>query len=837
MKNALKRALYAWLGFSLFFFLFDPLPVFCLFFLNGALALTLFYSKSHRSLFSSVLGLVLSAIAAFVCVGLLRGYPVRPPQGFEGPLGLLAAGLGLALLYFSRFSPAGSQCPQPPLFREQQYDLERLRQYAFQFPLLGVNARWGNGKSFLWAKLCADPEIRKKFEVVQVDLLTVDLDSVELILIDELEKLLERHGIRPQSSRRLKALLSQNSWLQWTGGLLTGASDGLAASFDLLRQDLARMDKQVLIGFEDIDRIEDAEKIKKIFAIAEKLSCEQIHLLFQYNADLLTSKGDGLDQDYLEKYLPHTVSLTPISFQSLVHSLWKLLELESLPLEEDKVKYIGAFHPSAEPINRICGLNLQIRIPVEELVSIRKVRDYLLELKEMISQNEEFSQKDNAKIAAYGLFLKHFFPDDYSLLKIGESPLDTFFFQDGEQRWTLPGLLKQYQHTARETAEESQTRREKLQHLLEFSEAKGCSPDSRQNSRRLALLMLLGYNFSFSSARSAEVFTPEQRMEEKNRKIDHLIWNLIANGGPELTDAENDVDYLENTVLSLPPDKQPEAWKKFLDDRYHGNFPKNNRTVECFGDGPFVGSFRAMQLTGSAARIQSRFLSLFFRLYPKYRPKKCISLELLDCLVCCDLTRTQDFFAILKFFNSLSVAGSPADTPVYRTFFTRYLGAICAQGYCRRANQWMFELPLPAVAPTIPSLRDHFSQKDAESLTMAALGQLKELHRELSQQKDRPEPPYCLDYVQREYDLLIGFVEKNRELLSALGFLPKSRFNVQSSVSSGGTPHQEEVDRLKALRQEQPELFDQEAQRSYESGKLYLYELEELFSDHSTTLV
>ena len=45
------------------------------------------------------------------------------------------------------------------------------------------------------------------------------------------------------------------------------------------------------------------------------------------------------------------------------------------------------------------------------------------------------------------------------------------------------------------------------------------------------------------------------------------------------------------------------------------------------------------------------------------------------------------------------------------------------------------------------------------------------------------------------------------------------------------------MDRLKAFRQEQPELFEQEAQKSYEEGKLYLYELEELFSGQSTAFV
>lgn len=164
--------------------------------------MSLFYFKSHRSLFSSVLRLVLSAIAALSVWGCCGAIPsVRPRVvrnrwvfgGSSGASGVPALFAHLRMLTEPSPMSAGRAVPGT--------EIRSGPAAAVCFPIsaAGVNARWGNGKSFLWARLCADPEIREAFEVVQIDLLTVDLDSVELILIDELEKLLERHGICPRA--------------------------------------------------------------------------------------------------------------------------------------------------------------------------------------------------------------------------------------------------------------------------------------------------------------------------------------------------------------------------------------------------------------------------------------------------------------------------------------------------------------------------------------------------------------------------------------------------------------------------------------------------------------
>ena len=190
--------------------------------------------------------------------------------------------------------------------------------------------------------------------------------------------------------------------------------------------------------------------------------------------------------------------------------------------------------------------------------------------------------------------------------------------------------------------------------------------------------------------------------------------------------------------------------------------------------------------------------------------KSKITIELLECLVCCDLTQKRDFFEILKFFNSLSVEGSPAAASVYRTFFARYMGNICILDYCEPLESWMFELPLPQKSGAV-------KRKADDNLVDAAQKSLMELQRELEYRKKKNDMPYILPFVQEE-------------LLECERLLPEP--GVKVSVGGYGTiwPHQEEIDRLTDLKKKDKAAFDSALKESYSSGKLYLSELKLILS-------
>lgn len=64
------------------------------------------------------------------------------------------------------------------LYKERGYDLQRILDYILEFEILGVNAVWGAGKTFVANQLKLNPEVQEKFEIIQIDLLSCNLDLV-----------------------------------------------------------------------------------------------------------------------------------------------------------------------------------------------------------------------------------------------------------------------------------------------------------------------------------------------------------------------------------------------------------------------------------------------------------------------------------------------------------------------------------------------------------------------------------------------------------------------------------------------------------------------------------
>ena len=132
------------------------------------------------------------------------------------------------------------------------------------------------------------------------------------------------------------------------------------------------------------------------------------------------------------------------------------------------------------------------------------------------------------------------------------------------------------------------------------------------------------------------------------------------------------------------------------------------------------------------------------------------------------------------------------------------MGAIPMLGYCRWMEYWMFELP----------------GKIEQNLEMAE-SLMEQLKAELERLRDEQE----LAYVKEEYEDLVRFVEKNQKLIQCESPWSRDDDTFRSSNFHSRWHHQEEVDRLRKLRKEQPDRFQAELEKSYREGNLYLPEL------------
>lgn len=756
----------------------------------GLCGLGLLYRNASSRFFGRVMAGGIGCLGGFVLARtMLQDRPLRMVSASEYALLFLDFLLWAGLLLWSCRADAAPKREKPPLFKEQVPDKARLIQYIQDLPIVGIHAKWGNGKSFLWENLRSD--LQAQFEIVQIDLLACDLDEIEAFLIRELEKVLERGQIYPENAHYLKAQLGKNSALEKLGGI--AGESGFSDTFDSLQQELERLPKKVLLNFEDIDRIRSEEVIQKIFAISEKLASDRVHVVFQYNKEALP--GRLQEKEYLEKYVPFNVGLTPISFASLVGYFWDRFEMDDLPLKKDALSLIGVTRPSYETLNSAVGLDAKASFDLTSLVSIRKVQFYLEEVKVLLTSNEEFARQTNAETVAMVLLVKHFFREEYAALQAKTSPLRIFVFETEEGPRTLLELADRYRKPRQwESAAGKEQRRAALEEVLKRGE----------NSKHLWLLMLLGYQIPFQGGDEERNRKQKVQTEMHNAKIDHLVWNVMANGLSELTDEENEVGGLLYKVFyDAKKEEWPARWEAYQLDRIHGRFPKDNTTVMMWGDDALACSFRAMARAGKYAKVQTQLLELLIEL-DRAKEAPAVSDVLLECLSYCDWLNGQDLILMADFFATLNGGKNPEHLPFYRTFFQNTMNAIVLNRYCERMESFMFAY----------SREDGFAEHETKQL-----GYLK---RELEEERATQSVPF----LQEELDTLIRFVEKNTALLSSPAPMPQRKPGWKVGERRSEYKHQAEIDRLKEYRKTHTQAeFEQELQKS--RGGLYYVEVKE----------
>ena len=337
----------------------------------------------NKAFLHSCVGISLASACALCAVKLAWGHSPRYPTIWEGIL------LGLALLVhlFALRTPetTTAESDLPKLYPRRKYDYERVKMYVTNFSMVGINAPWGTGKSFVVDQLKRDPDFLKEFDLISIDLLTCDLDQVERIIIEELDKVFRKHYIHSAHSFHLKGLMGKNQWSNLLWGILGNEGEGIAASLQGFQKELRKLDKKILLIFDDLDRISETNTTKKIFAIAEKIACDHLHVVYQYDISALLRLG--FEIEYLEKYLPYSVTLTQIPYKELVEQQWKDIMPKNISITMKSVQSIGDGLRNCSHFSTLLGLNLRIQMDLDKRTTPRKMENFLTELKEMVATN------------------------------------------------------------------------------------------------------------------------------------------------------------------------------------------------------------------------------------------------------------------------------------------------------------------------------------------------------------------------------------------------------------------------------------------------------------------
>lgn len=647
----------------------------------------------------------------------------------------------LGITFADRFN--STKAKYENLFSERKYDLDRLINYLQQFNIVGINAHWGDGKSYLF-KLFQDKS-KDQYYFINIGVLSVTVDTIEKFVVDEINHILEENGVYSSASSKIKDFVKQPVFHDL--GNLFVDSNSYTELFDTLSKDVQRLKKTIVITFEDIDRIKSTETIYKIFALADKLASENIKILYQYDENELL-KILQVKKLYLEKYIPYTIELTQIKFERIIAVFLKNNKYKNICYKDFEFLTLRTIFIPWQ-IQKKLGINFNLELDIFGF-SIRKIQIFLEEVNNAL-ENELFIDYKRQIITFF--FIKHFMYHIFEKLSIEDTFIDSCKFIYKKKNYTIYELFNDF--------ESGDLKDNDILSVFK----------NTQNRDILALICFFDYKFSWSPKVDNEQNTDKVYIiqteevssikdNQNNEKIDRLIWNLLCNGKSEYTDFEEAVKLMKELVLNLPIEKQEEGYSNFWNKLSNGEFDKfDNMTVFRFGVADAYPIFQAFRIYEQDAEVWKRLID-FYLMHNKI---KNINSSLLQVFKYCLISNKEVYFYVLKKFNELVITGNMNDTKSYRSFFISYTEAFSNLGYINtRELNYISE--------------DVLHKFDVEFVK-------KEVIQKFIQDFNELYKRIPLEQAKKEILLMIAFLEKNIKLIEAENTLEEFKGGIKSEMS------------------------------------------------------
>jgi len=688
-----------------------------------------------------------------------------------------------------------NQQKRQKIMYKRKADLQRLSDYLNSFNIVGVNGKWGDGKSFLVDEL--KETIRDEYEIIEIDILTCNLDELQLSLIKELEKVMNKNRIFSKYSNKLKDFLTDQTIISKLHSLIFTESSSYSEIIKGFQNDLSKINKKILIIYEDIDRISEKSEIEKIFGVSEKLSNEKIKIIYQYDEKNL--EEIGFTSDYLEKYIPFKMNLTEIKFfeilnfvfedNDLYKSLFSIKDFEILNEHAQNYRY--------NVLNEEFGINKQINLIIS-YVSIRKVKHFLDELCNAIVKEK---YKDYKEIVISFFFIKHFIPSAYELLNIESGLIETFNFKVDSNEYNITELIRMYKS---KTITQCQ-----IEELFEIDD----------NKMKYCILKLFDFsNEQFNEEKEeADVRKriklimeePGEKLKNKNYndKKDRLIWSLLANGKSNYTDYEYVGNKLINEVLDKPEESQEQAYNKFCNSLFHNNSEKqDNKTIFLVGVSAFIELFKSFRILGVTDEHQIGLVNLYLKKEKIHE----IKTELIQALNYCNLSTNKEYIYILKRINNLNVVGNLNSEKCFVDFLKKYIGALSNLGYINTIDYFNIH--------GVVNINEHKAQ---------IVHDLEKVKTDIGNLKNKLSTRFLLEIIDDELETIIQFSNKLIEIISCNSLVDNVKKSQFKTEWSSMYTNQNEIDRLKKVADNNGD-FKEEMKKSYLDGKITVYEINKL---------
>ena len=295
---------------------------------------------------------------------------------------------------------------------------------------LGIDSEYGAGKTFLVEKTLEKLN-PNKYEIIKIRCLLLERGEVYYYIIEEMKKILARNLIFISNLKKFHKSILKIFDNRFLGGISNLFSyNSITDDIDNLKDTIKKLNKNIVIIFDDIDRTNDIEKIEKILSFISDFSSKNVKSIVLFSSDNLKKLDERFDRDYLEKYIPLIREITKISFIKLLNDeiYFQKDELNKIDLKEEDFKflyiieklYYSVYFNNSEKEEKefkfIKDLNYLLNISdvtiKNKKITPRLIKNFIEEIIELF-KNKSLSKKLEKRILIAYVFLKNFFYEEF----------------------------------------------------------------------------------------------------------------------------------------------------------------------------------------------------------------------------------------------------------------------------------------------------------------------------------------------------------------------------------------------------------------------------------------
>ena len=716
-----------------------------------------------------------------------------------------------------------------PLFPSRENDLDRLSKYINEFDTIGILGDWGSGKTYLVNEFIRRNQ--EHYEVIIIETLTCNLDSIDSYLFQQLEHVLWRNRIYPRYSRQIQSTLGENGILKQLRSIFFKGSSDKTNAFYGFCKDIKKLPKTILLVCEDIDRISEsyADQIAKILDLSSKLAGNNVKVIYEYDQDKMTALGFGTD--YMEKYVPFTINLSDIAFKDLVdQALSEETQLNGDLCKNDFSFFSCPLHLDYFLSNAL-GLNFTLSIQLNRITP-RKVKSFIKEINLTLA-NENLVPEDNKRTIIAFYYLKIFMWELYEKLPFFKDFQDEIKFEMHKSSGNPSESEHTYYYSIMELAnllKNETISPEEVHHLFSSTENEAEDEYVIWNRNKLALLIMFQFNFKYLQHIYDTTHTPlKKRMRnpiidedipdiqqlEHNAKINSLIKNLYMNGKSEYTNNEANAMEFIDTVLFATDEERERKWGEFSIKCFLSNIYKDNHTIFLIGGDDCLSLAKALRTVTNIPKYASRREEIqirFFDFWYYHSEDHSILLKTIKTFCLIEPESQKSFIKAITTFNKFTIAGNLNDEKVYVDFLNTYINIAYRLGYLSEYHYYYNII-------SEFSITENFQKNELLNILDDICTHLKQ---DLKKQNFPPS-------TQNDFEELKKFIEKNIAIIKQKN---KPETKPQKGVFSTHsiTHYQNEAiyNELKTLAENHSEGFRERLDKEYVNGNISLVEYRRL---------